>query len=61
MEWQFKSLTKNATLHNEAPNSAIDALGREGIQNRLDALAKNQQCVEANNRLCSPVDPSSKA
>lgn len=63
MEWRFKQLTRDDTLqnashleffHNEALNSAVDALVREDIQNRLDARAKNEPLVEVRYRLCGP-------
>lgn len=62
MEWKFKRLTKNDTLqnashleffHNEALQSAVDALAREDIQNRLDARAADQHRVEVRYRLCA--------
>lgn len=64
MEWKFKRLTKDDTLqnashleffHTEALHSAVDALAREDIQNRLDALAPDQSRVEVRYRLCGPV------
>ncbi len=64
MEWRFKRLTKNDTLqnashleffHNEALQSAVDALAREDIQNRLDARGRNEPRVEVRYRLCGPV------
>lgn len=64
MEWRFKQLTRNDTLqnashleffHNEALQSAVDALAREDIQNRLDARARNQPRVEVRYRLCGPA------
>jgi hypothetical protein len=64
MEWRFKELTRNDTLqnashleffHNEALQSAVDALAREDIQNRLDARAPNEPRVEVRYRLCGPV------
>ncbi len=66
MEWRFKQLTPNDTLqnaahleffHNEALHSAVDALAREDIQNRLDARARNEPRVEVRYRLCGPVAP----
>jgi hypothetical protein len=67
MEWRFKKLTKDDTLlnpshleffHNDALKSAVDALAREDIQNRLDARRKNQDRVEIRYRLCGPVSPN---
>jgi hypothetical protein len=64
MEWRFKQLTRDDTLqnashleffHNEALNSAVDALVREDIQNRLDARARNEPVVEVRYRLCGPA------
>ena len=64
MEWRFKQLTRNDTLqnashleffHNEALQSAVDALAREDIQNRLDARGWNEPRVEVRYRLCGPV------
>lgn len=64
MEWRFKQLTRNDTLqnaahleffHNEALQSAVDALAREDIQNRLDARGRNEPRVEVRYRLCGPV------
>ncbi len=64
MEWRFKQLTRNDTLqnashleffHNEALQSAVDALAREDIQNRLDARGRNTPRVEVRYRLCGPV------
>ena len=64
MEWRFKLLTRNDTLqnashleffHNEALQSAVDALAREDIQNRLDARGRNEPRVEVRYRLCGPV------
>src|SRR5688572_2102181 len=70
MEWRFKALTKNDTLqnashleffHNEALNSSVDALVREDIQNRLDALGNDQPFVEVHYRLCGPAPAESRA
>lgn len=64
MEWRFKQLTRDDTLqnashleffHNEALQSAVDALAREDIQNRLDARARNEARIEVRYRLCGPV------
>src|SRR5688500_2458188 len=64
MQWRFKQLTRNDTLqnashleffHTEALQSAVDALAREDIQNRLDARAKNEPRVEVCYRLCGPA------
>ncbi len=64
MEWRFKKLTRNDTLqnashleffHNEALQSAVDALAREDIQNRLDARGRNEPRVEVRYKLCGPV------
>lgn len=64
MEWRFKQLTRNDTLqnashleffHNEALQSAVDALSREDIQNRLDARGRNEPRVEVRYRLCGPA------
>ena len=65
MEWRFKKLTRNDTLqnsshleffHDEALHSAVDALAREDIQNRLDARARNQPCVEVRYQFCESND-----
>jgi hypothetical protein len=42
-------------FHNEALQSAVDALAREDIQNRLDARGRNEPRVEVRYRLCGPV------
>jgi hypothetical protein len=70
MEWRFKKLTPDDTLqnashleffHNDALNSAVDALAREDIQNRLDARARNESRVEVRYRLCGPADTASRS
>ncbi len=47
-------------FHNEALNSAVDALVREDIQNRLDARARNEPFVEVKYRLCGPAPAQSR-
>lgn len=64
MEWRFNKLTKNETIrnpshleffHDEALQSVVDAFVREDIQNRLDAKARNQACINLDYSLCVPT------
>lgn len=64
MEWRFKKLTRDDILHNaahleffhnDALNSAVNALAREDVQNRLDARAHDERTVEIRYRLCGPI------
>lgn len=64
MEWRFKKLTPDDVLqnaahlaffHDDALNSAVNALAREDIQNSLDAVGRNEPCVKIRYRLCGPA------